>query len=397
MNEIHRSNPARIEEPFRLFFPVGMAVGLAGVLLWPLFYAGWLTHYPGIVHTRLMIQGFAGLFIFGFLMTAGPRLLGVPSFTRLQVLRILAIASLACLAQLFNRNVVGDLLFAAAIGTILIDTKSAFAQRQDTPPPGFPLAALGLFCGGLGSLALAASASVLPNATLFKLGNILLFQGFTLLPIIGVGAFFFPKLLASRNQHDFPEMRMPNREWKRRFAKSLWVALFFGLSIVLELTDWTRSAYTLRLAAFALYLLSEIPFREFNAQRAKHGLHLIIALSTIAIGLAGVALFPGQRIAWLHAYFLTGLTSVIFLVSLRVVFGHSERPDLIRKSIKASAWVTLSLIVAAIIRILADYSPNLRTNHYLIAAIVWLTCGLAWMIFVAPITYRHHAENSSGC
>jgi len=396
MNNHLRSNPTRIDEPFRVFFPIGMILGIAGVALWPLFYSGHLSYYPGVAHTRLMVQGFAGLFIFGFLMTAGPRLLGVPSFSAASVRGILALNSLAALAHLFNRSSIGDLLFTAAVVWTLSNARVAFANRHDTPPPGFPVAALGLLCGAFGSLALAASTSVSPNATLNQLGEILLFQGFTMLPIIGVGAFFFPRLLGCSNKHDFPEMTQPNAAWKRRFSSSILVSIVFIASVILELAAYAQFAYALRLIAFATYILSEIPFSTFDWRHSMHGLQLIFALGAIVIGLAGAVFFPGYRIAWLHAYFLAGLTSIIFLVSIRVVFGHSGRPDLIHRSVKASMWITAALILAAATRIFADYAPARQISHYIYAAGLWLLCGFVWMILVAPKVRQPKKLNSGG-
>ena len=41
------------EEPYRIFFPSGVVAGIFGVMLWPMFYAGWLGFYPGDAHTRI--------------------------------------------------------------------------------------------------------------------------------------------------------------------------------------------------------------------------------------------------------------------------------------------------------------------------------------------------------
>ena len=60
-------------EPFRIFFPLGMAVGLAGVAPWPLYAHGDLTQYPGLLHALSMTQGFLLLPAFGFLGTMLPR------------------------------------------------------------------------------------------------------------------------------------------------------------------------------------------------------------------------------------------------------------------------------------------------------------------------------------
>jgi hypothetical protein len=56
-------------EPFRLFFPVAVIAGLIGVALWPVMLLGWMENYPGPSHARLMVQGFFGGFIFGFMVS----------------------------------------------------------------------------------------------------------------------------------------------------------------------------------------------------------------------------------------------------------------------------------------------------------------------------------------
>ena len=50
--------PIWVSEPFRVFFPLGIAAGIMGLLLWPLHYAGWWPVYPALQHPRLLIFGF---------------------------------------------------------------------------------------------------------------------------------------------------------------------------------------------------------------------------------------------------------------------------------------------------------------------------------------------------
>src|SRR5687768_18256292 len=55
------------EEPFRMFFPLGLAIGMIGLALWPLHLLGASMPYPAVMHSRLMIEGFMAAFIIGFL------------------------------------------------------------------------------------------------------------------------------------------------------------------------------------------------------------------------------------------------------------------------------------------------------------------------------------------
>src|SRR5580765_1764584 len=103
------------EEPFRIFFPLGILVGVSGVSLWPLFFSGLHRFYPGVMHARLTIEGFAGAFVIGFLGTAGPRLTDTGSLSRFE-LRILLALYAACVGiHVGERPWLGDAFFVALI------------------------------------------------------------------------------------------------------------------------------------------------------------------------------------------------------------------------------------------------------------------------------------------
>jgi len=51
------------------------------VLLWPLYVWHITAVYPGLAHSRIMVEGFLTCFVVGFLGTALPRLLDVPRTT----------------------------------------------------------------------------------------------------------------------------------------------------------------------------------------------------------------------------------------------------------------------------------------------------------------------------
>jgi hypothetical protein len=78
------------------------------VMLWPLFFWGAIGTYPGVMHARLMIEGFMSCFIFGFLATAGPRVLSGRHFSRGEVLRLVAMVLGSAVAHLVSRHTIGD-------------------------------------------------------------------------------------------------------------------------------------------------------------------------------------------------------------------------------------------------------------------------------------------------
>ncbi|MFT5467512.1 MAG: hypothetical protein ACI8UO_002616 [Verrucomicrobiales bacterium] len=133
------------QEPFRLFFPIGLLVSIAGVSLWPLLYAEQLSFHPAVSHARLMIHGFVGSFVIGFLGTAGPRMLSAPHLTPAEVIGLLIAISGGVLAHLSNHVILGDSCFLALFAAFALMLLIRVVRlRKDTPPPGFVLVGLGL-------------------------------------------------------------------------------------------------------------------------------------------------------------------------------------------------------------------------------------------------------------
>src|SRR6188508_736267 len=60
-------------EPFRVFFPLGFFLGVAGVSHWILLSTGVLGRYLGAFHATTQMQSFMLAFAIGFLLTAIPK------------------------------------------------------------------------------------------------------------------------------------------------------------------------------------------------------------------------------------------------------------------------------------------------------------------------------------
>src|SRR5262245_53606399 len=60
-------------DPYRIFFPLGALLGIAGVSIWPLYHWGVTAGYSPRSHAFVQTDGFLFAFIVGFLWTAVPR------------------------------------------------------------------------------------------------------------------------------------------------------------------------------------------------------------------------------------------------------------------------------------------------------------------------------------
>lgn len=369
-------------EPFRVWFPLAVLTGMLGVLLWPAYFAGWLEQYPGPGHTRLMGQGFFGGFIFGFLGTALPRMLSAPPFRIWQWAWLLALFGVFVTANVAGSTWVGDAALLVVLVSFVSFASVRVLARRDVPPPGFVLVGLAFICGITGTIIGLLDHRGELDFLLLALRPLLAYQGFVLLPVLGVGAFILPKLLGLRNQHDFPGSLNPPPGW---WPKALF-ALVTGLAIIscfaVEVNGWFRTAHAMRFLAVAVYLGRELPLQR--AAWRGNAIHwsLRAGLLMVLLGLLAVVILPAYRVGLLHILLVGGLGVITIVVATRVVFGHSGNAPLLSGPNRWMWWVTGLILLGMATRITGDFLPRIMVTHYNYGALCWvLGMGLwAWKV-----------------
>jgi uncharacterized protein involved in response to NO len=369
---------ASCEEPFRIFFPIGILLGVVGVSLWLLFYLGAGIPYPNVAHARLMIEGFMASFIFGFLGTAGPRITSAPHFSLFEVGTIFTLDLLAAGLHTGGAYRFGDICFLACLLFFASALVKRFRQRKDSPPPNFVLVALGLVSGIAGA-ALVAYAESAQYSRAYQFGSALLNECFVLLSVLGVAPFFIARLL------DLPMPELPeSRAFPPRWGRQAAFAAFLGIAIIvsfwIDVLNLPRTGGWIRVAAITLYVAMRFPFhgRSFLADCLR------ASLLSIVVGFIIVALLPIYRIAALHIVFITGFNFVAFTVAIRVVFGHSGNLPRLQKPLWFFIATIVLLFLAMISRFAADFAPQMRIAHLLGAAICWLIAALIWIVGLIP-------------
>jgi len=370
-------------EPFRIFFPLGLLLGMIGVALWPLFVWHTINFYPRDAHLRLMIEGMMGSFIIGFLGTAGPRLLDARPFVAAETLTLLGLQIVSALLHLMQRQKPADVAFLVLLLVFLGIMADRARTRQDLPPPNFVLVFLGFVNAIAGIILMFAARQVTSGAFLNQLGGLLLNQGFVLFPILGVGAFFFPKLLGGAKPEP-DDLQIAISLWKKRALIAALTGLAIWISFALEALDWTRSAAVLRGSAVLFYFgfpghLFEKPSGPpFLARCFRLGAALLV------LGLFFPAVLPDFRLANLHLAFIGGFTIILFTVSTRVVLGHSGHSHLFQRRLRFLLASLVLLIVAMLARVGADFFPPGRDSHLVYAALIWLSAAAVWAWALVP-------------
>lgn len=371
-------------EPYRLLFPLGTALGIIGVMLWVSYLLKWQDTYPGIMHARVMIQGFLAAFAFGFLGTAFPRLTDTARL-RAPVSLTLAAGLTACaLLHIANHTTWGDLAFILTFAFFFGQLAVRVAKRADNPPPGFVLVAFGLIGGLLGTVGLFAASWLHLSLFTYSFCTLLLYQGFMLMPVMGIGAFLLPRFFALPNRQNFTESLRPSKAWLKRAAFALACALLVIGSFALEAAGFIRSGNILRAVVVFTYIGVEIPVHRAKDARGSLALALRIALLAVPLGYLFVAALPQWRIAWLHILFITGFSLITLTVATRVILGHSGQSQRFKARLYPVLIMVACMVLALLTRISADWLPESLLNHYAYAALTWAAGAVVWAIAFFP-------------
>ena len=356
---------------------------MTGVALWPLFVWHAIGFYPANAHVRLMIEGLMGSFIIGFLGTAGPRLLDASPLIAAETSALIALQVASAFLHLIQRQTAGDVVFLVLLLFFLGMMARRARSAHDLPPPQFVLVLFGLLNAIAGTFLITAAKSMTNGLFANQLGSLMLNEGFVLFPILGVGAFFFPKLLGGAKPEP-SDLRIAAALWLKRAAIAALTAVVIWSSFLLEALGWIRTAALVRGVTTLTYFVTQGHLLErpsgppFLAQCFRLGALLLI------VGLLLPAVLPGYRLANLHLTFIGGFSIILFTVSTRVIIGHAGQSHLFRKRLPFLIVALALLVVATIARVGADFIPPGRNSHLVYAALIWLLAATVWLVALGP-------------
>jgi uncharacterized protein involved in response to NO len=373
------------KEPFRVFFPAGVLAGIAGVSLWPLHFWGLIGMYPGQAHARIMADGLFGAFILGFLGTAMPRMLSAPPLGLRNVFLLAGLHSSAMVAFAMQKIIWGDRFFLGLLCVFAVLMFRRARNRRDMPPPGFVLVGLAFLCVFAGTLLAVLQPGTDEGAAYWiSLQRLLSYQGFVLLPILGIGPFMLPRFFGLPSPHDFPESLSPAAAWKKKATLALAAGALIVASFFMEVEGWFRVAHAVRFVTTLAYLALEFPFHLAPKVSSAPGACLRIAFAGLVSGFILITLFPAFRVGLLHLTLIGGFAIITFTVATRVVFGHSGNLEKLRGR---NLWLLVAvgvMLLGMATRISGDFWPKIMVSHYILGAVIWIAGALLWSIYVLP-------------
>jgi uncharacterized protein involved in response to NO len=388
--------------PHRGTFAAGMAQGLLAMGLWALDLAG---RYGGMpsppifppglppswFHAGWLIYGVFAFFIFGFILTAGPRWQQHPDTAPAVYRPVTLLMATGWLVADIGLALplllpVGLLL---ALGGWLVAV--VFLWRLTAGSPGNRLhigaMAAAQTAGATGLLAFAILAAGGP----FWLGPLAIALGLWtyLLPVFLI---VMHRMLPFFCQGVIPDFQPLRPAWALRLMLACSVG--HGLATLLGHGEMTWLA-DIPLALTALWLTHVWRWRESFAATILAVLHvafawvgfsfLLFAADSLLVlfGSHGLGRLP------LHALTLGFCSSALIGMVSRVTLGHSGRPIVGDTAMWLCFW---AMQVTALLRMAGEAWPMANP----LAALLWLSAFAAWAWRYAPAYWRSHGDGQAG-
>ena len=401
--------PVLFAAPHRPMFLAGTVQALAVMLFWSLELGGrylglwpvpaWplLTVFPpSVLHALLLSCGVFPFFMFGFILTAGPRWQGAREFSQRDFAPAFVLLAsgwlLVWMALLLPRLLVPGLLSALAgwVAVALLLSGLVRHRTTDREHIGFVALAAWLGAAAMGAFAVFAGGGVLPWA---RLGISLAVWGFLLPVFLAVAHRMLPFFTSSAVRGYV----LHRPQWPLRCLIGL--SLAHGGLAFFELIEWLWLADLLAMLV-AVRLTWLWWSRAALANRMLSVLHVAFAW----LG-AAFALFALQSLFWkavpgflgqapLHALTLGFFASMLIGMASRVTMGHSGRPV----AADDAMWRAFCLMqAAAVLRVISEL-PALPGAHALmwLSSLLWLGSFGQWAWRFAPAFWRPRADGKPG-
>lgn len=344
--------------------------------------------YPGQIHADLMLGGFLLCFIAGFLMTAIPRFTETSSASQGEMIFAvfallgLVISSLVGVRIYFLLGVLLTLLGLVRYGAI------RFIKRKTNPPFSFLFVGMGFLVGLMGfSLLALLELQVVSSSRLFFLGRAMSYQGMVLCFILGVGGRLIPGILGwteivheQRAIYEKPTSFLKVLPPSMLLAGGVFITSFPVESFLSLSTGRVLRALVVGWFAFQYWQLHHFP-----KTKTAHTLFLWLSSWMILVGSWLFALWTGKALAGLHLIFIGGFSLMTLMISARVTLAHGNQGLGFEAKKLPYYFIGLSLVLAAVTRLIAELDPSIYLSHLGYAALSFFVGLLAWGWFFLPL------------
>jgi len=376
-----RTSHGSATDPYRIFFPLGLALGLTGVSVWPFYYFGITEGYSGRTHAFVQICGFLYSFAAGFLLTAIPRFTSTEAPARKVQYLLAALILLSVVGFETGTFTLGHSAFLAAHVVLITLVARRFLRRKQNPPATFPLVGFGLVTGAIAAVLNTAVALGIVAPSWDPLGKRLLTEGMFLMLVLGVGGFLGPRLMGFAS---LPQPGTPGPKIGRATIAYAGAGLMLLLSLVAEYGfEFALTGYLTATLATTIICVTIRPW-QFPAVRTTLAWCVWTANWLTVIGVWAAAHAPAYRADLLHILFIA-FTLLIVAVGTRVVLSHGGH----LLSRERRSWPLriglATALVAMFARLGAPLAPSTYFDHLAWAGMLWIAGMLVWGVFIVRL------------
>jgi|TARA_B100000315_G_scaffold127030_1_gene116843 hypothetical protein len=386
MAERAPSPEGRLDEfcrnPYRLLFPLGVALSWAGVSHWALHAAGLFLDYRPRFHAMAQTQGFMTCMALGFLFTMIPRLTGTAPPRPWQLLAAMAGPVAVVLAAWNSRWIVAQLLWLLlALMVVEFIARRFNGTGESRVPNGFVWIPTALSLGVAGSaVALLSEVAVLPLGWAL-VGQRMVQQGFFVSLILGVGGSVALPLM-TRGEQPVTSLdrvaRAGHLLGAGALAASFWVEVNYSLQFAMAIR--ATVTFGVLVGAADLWRLPQRP--GANARI------IWFAAWLVPLGYLAAALMPLSFRAGLHVTLIGGFALLSLVIAAQVLLGHGGYPEIVR-GWPVSALVLCACMSATILaRALMELDRARSFGWMGLAAGLYLVGTIAWARYVSPNVLR---------
>jgi uncharacterized protein involved in response to NO len=367
--------------PYRLFFPIGIALAWAGVAHWFLHAIGVVENFLPIFHSMTQVQGFLIAFAVGFLFTMIPRRTesAPPAVWQLILGAIAPIAT--AIAAWFGAWALSQVFWIALCVTVLGFLFARFRSGKRRPPNSFVWIPIAFIVGIAGSILTGVGAALGDQYWwLHDLGRRVVLQGVFVSLILGIGGLAVP--LMTRGDRPSDATSAPRDRRARLFHLLAAIAIMgsFGVEQFLSL----RAAMFVRAAVVASVLILSADLLRRPRGPGLNRWLIWIAVWMIPIGYVAAGLFEQHSKAGLHIAFIGGFALLTLAVSVQVALGHGGFGELLKRRPLRSIAMVVALLGAIVPRVLMEVDPDRYFVWMGLAAALFLTATICWALLVMP-------------
>ena len=380
-----------LNEPYRLFFPLGWLSCLVGVTYWILIGTRVLSDYAPLYHGLIQIELFGGAFAIGFLMTALPKFLRTSGPTGVE-LSLIVSAYLALAGSLLSNNIAASqICFVVLITFVVLFALRRVSRRKASPPYSFLLVGFGLLQGLLGAILILVPLTAFP-----LLGQKFIEQGMLLSLSLGVGSFLGPRLMGvvdlSNAIVSLPGHAQSQYPWyKNPHGAVFLIGLFLLVSFPLE-TGLDRTSGLLLRALAALFCLARFGVLTPPKSQSVVGHCVAAGLWLMVLGLWLAVLLRSHEVGAMHITYIGGFGLLILAIGAQVTTSHGGIANFWKLN-RTWCKIVLGLVLAAaLIRAQAAIFPDYYLNSLALAAGLLDIALLLWGFGVLRYIGAHSAR-----